>query len=85
MTRAYESGLAIGHAIIEIARLMHPNQTMITDFYHGIFAAIGGEFERRNITSQSSRPDNACPDYHARLIKHNWRVCPDCHKKLSGG
>lgn len=54
MSKAFDSGLAIGQAMIEMVRLMPPNQTMITEFYQGLFAALGGEFDRRNITSQCS-------------------------------
>ena len=42
MTRAYKAGLAIGQGIIEMVH-----------FYQGIFAALDGELERRNISSAS--------------------------------
>ena len=53
MSRPYKAGLAMGQAIVEMVHLMYQNQTA-AKFYQGIFAALGGEFERRNITSQSS-------------------------------
>jgi len=49
MSRAYKAGVALGQAIIEKVHLMYQNKTA-THFYEGLFAALGGEFERRNIT-----------------------------------
>ena len=49
MTRAFKAGAALGQAIIEMVHLMYQNKTA-TKFYKGLFAVLGGEFERRNIT-----------------------------------
>ena len=48
MTRAFKAGVALGQAIIEMVHLMYQNQTAY-NFYKGLFAALGGEFERRKI------------------------------------
>lgn len=48
--RAREAGLKLDQAIIEMVHLMYQNNTA-RSFYQGLRAALGGELERRKITS----------------------------------
>ena len=43
------------------------------------------KFTSRNLTSQCSRPDNACPNYHESARTQGWFRCGYCGKDLSGG
>lgn len=47
--RAYQSGLALGLAIIEMVHLMYQNDTA-KRFYQGLFAVLRKEFKRRKVT-----------------------------------
>ena len=47
--RAYQSGLALGLAIIEMVHLMYQNDTA-RRFYQGLFAVLRKEFKRRKVT-----------------------------------
>ena len=47
--RAYQAGLALGLAIIEMVHLMYQNDTA-KRFYQGLFAVLGKEFKKRKVT-----------------------------------
>ncbi len=45
---------------------------------------INIKLDKRNLTSQCNRPNDACPNYHESARTQRWSRCGYCGKDLSG-